>query len=221
MFAVALGHSDREAEQFEVIEGSGLDARIWPDPIPANGSMHRAIGVAANTAFAEPVVDFTVFGEEDVLVSDDVLEYFNWARDVFRDRDDVLAVCAHSVGGQGWDKHAPADDANVSQQAVLVLPYYNAWCWGTWRDRWQKILEPEWDWSGTSGGFDDSGYDWNIQSRILPRHRMNCVVPAASRSQNIGRHEGVYSTEASFSFAEAASFREHRPKLPYVLVGVT
>jgi hypothetical protein len=43
-------------------------------------------------------------------------------------------------------------------------------------------------------------------------------VPDASRSQNIGRLEGWASSDWSFSFSQAQSFRPHREPGKYTLV---
>jgi len=64
----------------------------------------------------------------------------------------------------------------------------------------------------------DSGYDWNIHSRVLPRHKMTCVVPDASRSQNIGQFEGWASRPEHFPVMQAASFRSERGLVEYRLV---
>ena len=218
-FAVALGRSDREEKEREVIGAAGLDARVWPDSDEAAAAtgMHRAIAEAARRAFTELPVAFVILTEEDVVVSDDVLRYFAWAATEFEDDPSVLGVCAHSRGGQGWDLHQPAQDQDADQQAVRLLPYFNAWCWGTWLDRWDQILEPGWDWDCDSGGPMNSGWDWCIATKILRWHEMVCAVPDASRSQNIGALEGWASTTESFAFSQAASFRDHRDSAPYRL----
>jgi len=187
-----------------------LHIRVVRDSQPGIG-LHAAIADGITACFADEA-DFVVASEEDVLVSDDVLEYMRWAAAEFRDNAAVLAVLAHSRGGQGWDPHEPAQDAAASQTAFSLQPYFNAWCWGTWRDRWEKILEPSWDRTCTSGDALTSGYDWNLAARVIPQGGYLCVVPEASRSQNIGRLEGWASSEWSFSFSQAQSFREHRPE---------
>jgi hypothetical protein len=222
---IALGRSDREHEQREIIavaEGwFGREITVHPDSDAATASpgMHRAIAEGVSAAFAgDPGLEFLICSEEDVLVSDDALAYFAWANAEFCDDPSVLGVLAHSPGGQGWDPHVPADDADADQQAVRLLPYFNAWGWGVWRNRWEQVMEPEWDWECNSGGPMDSGYDWHLATRIIPRWNMTCATPDASRSQNIGRFEGWASNPASFSFSQAQSFREHRDPAPYRLV---
>jgi len=223
-FAIAIGPTDRYDAQMALITRmrprfrTGLDVMMQSDAAIRGNGPHRAIAEAASAVFADPAVKFLVFGEEDVMVSGDVLSYMRWAAARFAGDAGVLAVLAHSAGGQGWDRQEPADDADASQDTARLLPYFNPWCWGTWRDRWEQILEPEWDWDCTSGGVMDSGYDWNIHSRVLPRHKMTCVVPDASRSQNIGQFEGWASRPEHFPVMQAASFRRERGPVEYRLV---
>lgn len=229
-FVISLGPTDRRAQQVTVIKraaprfGVGLeilpqsDAAVRGDGRRVPFGPHRAIAEAITHVFTDPAVEFVVAGEEDVQVSSDTLAYMRWAATEFQDSPDVLAVCAHNRHGQGWDDPGPAEDEDADQDAVRLLPYYNPWCWGTWRDRWEKILEPEWDYGCDSGGPLDSGYDWNVQSRILPRHNMVCVVPDASRSQNIGSLEGWASTPEIVAGAQSHSFRRQRDDPAYRLI---
>jgi len=224
-FTIALGYDEAQfAEQVEVISdfrassGLGARVRIKPDSAAAAASrgMGRAIAEAADHVLADPAAEFVIFGEEDVVVSSDVLEYFCWAAGLFAQDEQVLAVCAHSRGGQGWDPHEPAQDTDADQSAVRLLPYFNAWCWGTWRSRWERAIRPVWDWECDSGtrGFD-SGYDWQL-SRVTQAGYVT-VVPDASRSQTIGLLDGWASTEASFAFSQAGSFMAHREPVRYAV----
>ena len=52
----------------------------------------------------------------------------------------------------------------------------------------------------------------------MPRHRMRCVVPDASRSQNIGEREGWSSSPDRFGLLQAQSFRMRRDNPSYRLV---
>ncbi len=61
----------------------------------------------------------------------------------------------------------------------------------------------------------DSGYDWHIATRIIPHGNFMCVVPDASRTQNIGRLEGWASNEQSFSYSQSQSYRDSRPVMAY------
>lgn len=229
-FVVSLGPTDRVDEQMELIQemsprfACGLevlpqsDHAVRGDGVRKPFGPHRAIAEAVTHCFADRRVGFVVAGEEDVVVSSDVLSYMRWAATVFQDIPSVLLACAHSKGGQGWDLQAPARDGDADQEAVRLLKYFNAWGFGTWRDRWETILEPEWDKDCASGGPIQSGYDWHIQKRIIPGHRMRCVVPDASRSQNIGEREGWSSSPDRFALLQAQSFRQRRDNPTYRLV---
>ena len=223
-FVISLGRTDRYDRQVRLIDrmrpkfGVPLEILDQSDAAMKINGPHTAIPEAANHAFASDQVDFLVFGEEDVMVSGDTLAYMAWAAERFAEDTGVLAVLAHSRCGQGWDGPAVTDDPDADPAVARLLPYFNPWCFGVWRDRWEKILEPEWDWDCTSGGVMDSGYDWCIQKRILPSHNMVCVVPDASRSQNIGQHEGWATNPQSWAYSQARSFREIREAAEYRLV---
>lgn len=229
-FVISIGPTDRYAEQMDLISemtprlGAGLEvlhqseAAVKGDGIRVPFGPHRAIAEAVDHVFTDPAVKFVVCGEEDVMVSSDVLTYMRWCATEFEHDPRVLIACAHSKGGQGWDLQIPARDADADQEAVRLLRYYNPWGFGTWRDRWDAILSPEWDRGCNSGGPMDSGYDHHIQRRILPKYRMRCVVPDASRSQNIGEREGWASTPERFPLLHAQSFRERRENPQYRLV---
>ena len=226
-FTLALGYDEGQFmsqlsayDAFRSETGLGLRARVKIDSAAARASrgMGRAIGEAAVHVLADPAVEFLVFGEEDIIVSSDVLEYFAWARETFAADERVLCVLAHSAGGAGWDEPGIGlRDGDADQEAVRLLPYYNGWIWGTWRDRWEKTLGPTWDWDVTSGGAMDSGYDHQIHRRVIPRGGYVCVVPDASRSQNIGRVGGWAAQEADFPGTQAASFRPERGAVTYRL----
>ena len=175
-FTIALGWDPDVAKaQLGVIsafrEASGLGSRVKiqvdSEAARKSNGMHRAIGEAGNHVLTDSAVQFVIFGEEDVTVSGDTLEYFSWARGQFAMERSVLAVCAHSVGAAGWDKREAADDADADQEAVRLLPYFNPWVWSTWRNRWKGVIEPLWDWDCNSGDANTSGYDHNLPA---PRH---------------------------------------------------
>jgi len=215
-FLSQLGHFDA----FRKATGLGARGKVKVDSAAASKSrgMGRAIGEAAVHVLADPAVESIVFAEEDIAVSSDILEYMAWAFETFAADERVLCVLAHSVGGTGWDKPGiGALSADADQEAVRLLPYYNGWVWGTWRDRWEKALGSKWDWQCDSGGPMDSGYDHQIHRRIIPQGGYLCVVPDASRSQNIGREGGWAAKPEDFEGTLAASFRAERDPVAYRL----
>jgi len=211
---VALGWSHRFDDQVDVITEAGRQMGrvidVFPDSQAARESpgMHRALGEAIDHAFMGGGQDYVICGEEDVIVSDDVLSYMDWASHWYA--DDVLCICAHNRGGAGWDGlEAPRADKDAHQEKVRLLPYFNPWVWAVGRSQWATRLRPVWDWECDSGGDGDSGYDWNLQrlSQVGPWRNL---VPDAARSQTIGELGGAYSTPEIFPNQQSLSFREHR-----------
>lgn len=212
--SVALGWSARWDDQLAVIS---LAERRLPrrvgvirdSPAAHDGpGMHRALGEAIDREFDDRRVEYVICGEEDVIVSSDILAYMSWAQ-LWYD-DNVLCICAHNRGGTGWDGlDAPREDGDADQEKVRLLPYFNPWVWCVGRDQWKAKLRPVWDWDCDSGGELDSGYDWAIQ-RLAQVGPWRNLVPDAARSQTIGELGGWASTPEIFPLQQSRSFREHR-----------
>jgi hypothetical protein len=145
---VKLGHSERWDEMADVIESSALAPGIDPDSEAAKRvpGEHYSLGEAISDVFAEDQdCEFIIHGSEDVVVSDDVLRYFAWARQEMR--GDI--VCAHNELGQGW--HDIWDDSDADQEIVRLSGGFSPWAWGFSRATWKDMLRREWDWDCTSG----------------------------------------------------------------------
>jgi hypothetical protein len=215
-FCIMLGKSGRFAEAHDVIEAFAsrvpFDVHLHVDEGTLGPWRTNADGM--NFAFSDPAVSFAVIAEEDILPADDALEFLSWGRDEFADDPAVLVVNAHSRCGQGWDGPGVKDDPDADPALVRLLPYFNQWGWGTWRDRWEDVLLPDWDYDGTSGtqGFD-GGHDWNIAIRTMRGHV--AATPDASRTQHIGDLEAWAATAETLSWSKAASFREHREPVTF------
>jgi hypothetical protein len=164
----------------------------------------RRLGVAENpyrhlSALFDAGFDFVARTEDDLVVADDVLRLLDHCAARYADDPGIATAGAYSAG--------PAD---VDPALLLRTAAFSPWLWGTWRDRWSTLIGPTWDrdyttWNG-SPGFE-SGWDWNLNTRVLPAHGLEVVAPAASRVQNIGvvgqhgtagNHETAASFRASF-----------------------
>jgi hypothetical protein len=206
VFRVSLDASDKAAEMTQVVGDVPFRADMVLNDPPYGVSVNP---VEAGSAVLRdfPDADFLVVAEEDLIVADDVLEYMAWARREFRDAKQVLLACAHP-GTEGWD---------VS--ACRLSAGFNPWVWGTWRDRWDAVLVPTWDRDYSTGDAECpySGFDWNINRRVMPRRGLQSVVPEVSRSQNIGEHEGTHAVPAQFPGTVLKSFRDHHDPVKYRL----
>ena len=121
---------------------------------------------------------FVVRAEDDLLVGDDVLELFAHVATTYADDRAVATAHAFSPGPAG------AAAADLVREAAFC-----PWLWGTWRDRWTRLVGPTWDrdYSTYNGspGFE-TGWDWNLNTRVFPAHGLHAVAPAVSRVRNIG-----------------------------------
>jgi hypothetical protein len=211
---VALGMSHRWDDQMDVIKEAEADLGrpvvVFRDSIEARESpgMHRALGEGIDRAFGETRPEYVICGEEDVIVSDDALAWFEWSKHWYL--DGVLAVLAHNQGGTGWDGlDGPRQDQDADQWRARQLPYFNPWVWMVRRGTWLTVMRPAWDWDCDSGGDQDSGYDWNLQ-RLVQAGGWSCIVPDAARSQTIGEFGGWASLPHMFPGQQSRSFRPHR-----------
>jgi len=139
--------------------------------------------------------DFVVRAEDDLVVSNDILEFFSWSAHTYRDDAEVATVHAYT-----------ATDGPIN--SVRRSEAFSPWLWGTWRDRWAGLIGPTWDhdYSTFNGspGFQ-SGWDWNLNTRIFPEYNLRSIVPVVSRANNIGLH-GVHGTPENFERSDSFHF---------------
>ena len=156
---------------------------------------HRAL----RWAFEERGASFAVLAEEDIVVSDDVVEFLADRAAVHADDASALAVCAFSR----LAAPQPADAVGPGR--------FSPWVWGTWADRWHSVLADRWFSAavGPEPGVAE-GFDFGIE-RLLVATARHVVVPRASRSDNIGRDGGVHAVPEEFEESRAATFVAHRP----------
>jgi hypothetical protein len=121
--------------------------------------------------------DFVVRGEDDLMVSADILEYFDFCSEKFKNDPSVAAVLGYT------------DDTGNDSHEIYLSDSFDPWVWGTWFDRWEAFLGPTWDhdystFNGQPG--NQAGWDWNINTRLYPQHGLKSAIPARSRVHNIG-----------------------------------
>ena len=138
--------------------------------------------------------DFVILAEDDVVVSKDILRYFNSAERMFRDDNEVAIISANTK----WDVYAPAD--------VVREQGFNGLVWGTWKDYWEKYFRDNWDKDYSSDPVHN-GWDWHLNLRILPSNGLKNINPLASRSNHIGI-DGMHCDSNIFSQTQSPSFKE-------------
>lgn len=214
---IALEPSERRDQMLAVVEEARATGvlNITVRENPERLGVLVNIVEAAGALFRErAALDYLVFAEEDLVVSDDTLEYLLWAGRRFRCEDDVLLVCAHAAEG-ATSESDPAE--------VRLGDRFRCWLWATWRDEFERVLEPTWDRTYSSGEKpgDGVGWDCHIQERIIPRGGYRTVLPAASRSQNIGKFEGVHQAPAEYAGTLDPSFRSVFGVVDYQLSSIS
>jgi hypothetical protein len=147
---------------------------------------------------------FVVRAEDDLLVADDVLELFAHVATTYAEEPAVATAHAFSPGPVG------PGPGELGREGAFC-----PWVWGTWRDRWLDLLGPTWDrdYSTYNGspGFE-TGWDWNLNTRVFPAHGLCAVAPAVSRVRNIGE-VGEHGTPADL--VAAPTFAAHVPPQRY------
>ena len=197
LFTFHVEPSDRRLQVMDAIKRAQL-------PNYEVVSNQTRLGVLTNpwsafeNAFTLRGADFVVLAEDDVLVSDDVVEYLTWAAAEFRDDRQVMVVSAHSlIGGE-------PDGQVVREEGFSGL------VWGTWADRWQGALSPTWDHDYSTGDHGhEAGWDWNIAKRVMPAAGAVQVRPVVSRSQHIGREGGAHMVAEDFALSVVTDWQQH------------
>lgn len=143
-------------------------------------------------ALFEEGYDFVARTEDDLIVSDDVLELLSWQAENLADLPDVATAHACNLGKE------------LDEDVVYLFRDFNPLVWGTWRDRWYEFIRDTWDhdystFNGVPGVH--SGWDWNLNTRILPARGAVSAFPGTSRVHNIGI-VGTHSTPENYHTAE-------------------
>ena len=164
---------------------------------------YQLLGCAMNTwtAFNDlfQKYDFVILAEDDITPSDDVLEYFTFLERKYKSDPEVASISAN-FEFEGYDRHS-----------VSKIDTFRGQIWGTWKDRWENYIRDTWDFAyNTSVNGGPAGWDWNLSLRVLPKNKLKCVVPHASRSQHIGVN-GIHCDQTVFDGTQMKSFRFERP----------
>lgn len=150
---------------------------------------------AINNAFArDSSASFVVLGEEDIVVSSDIIEYFSWAKNAFSPTE---ALTISAWGGGTKDVGS-----------AFLCPWFGGLIWGCWRESWEGHLRDTWDHDySTHNGVPglEAGWDWNLNTRVGPSVGKGCAVPVVPKCKHIGRLEGTHMSANDFDRAESSN----------------
>jgi hypothetical protein len=160
---------------------------------------------ALTAAFLQPEAEFAILAEDDIVVSQDVLDYFAWCSQEFRARTEVIAVSAR----QHTSKPGGLNGVHLGDMGQPPM----MWVWGTWRDRWNDLLSASWDLDYSHGG-----WDWHLHNYWVAEREKLVAQPAVSRCQHIGRYGGTHCTPDQFDALSSLSFIAEVPPQSYRLI---
>lgn len=152
-------------------------------------------------AFDIEQYDFVVLAEEDLLPSTSILEFFDVGFEVMSDNDRVLACCAQGT----------PPDTGPEPYALELRQSFKVWLWGTTRANWYLHIRDSWDHDYSTGSQYQSGWDWNLDLRVLPSLDMRCLFPKASLVDNLGQWLGAHAAPSEYEASRPAGFCQHVP----------
>ena len=131
--------------------------------------------------------DFVLMIEDDIVISDDALQYIEWAAGKYKDDPSV-----RTIGLWGHDDGIGNPGSPVSEKdygMAMRQNYFTCWGWGTWRDRYNEMNET---WT-TGDDSHDTSWDVIVSSHLGERVE---ILPAISRAYNCGEHGGTHRGRA-------------------------
>ncbi len=195
-----LEPSNVEDQMLATVERSGLEIEVVRNPVK-QGVLTNP-WKALNWSF-DRGSEFTVLGEEDLVVSSDILEYFEWARLAYSP-EEALGVCSYTAGPAGQD-----------ERSTFLHEFFEVWVWGTWRYSWFEHIKDTWDHDYSTGlpNGTQAGWDWNL-SRLSASVKPFVHV-ASSRSKHIGEHGGTHMTPGMFASMPCPSYTLERSTVDF------
>jgi len=137
---------------------------------------------------------FGVMAEEDLVVSAGVVEYLAWAAREYQQDPEIAAVCAHV-----------RDSRSRDDSIVVRVPWFNPLVCGTWKDRWEELIDPSWaPWeAGVTG---NEAWDNNLRM-VLRNAGKQSIFPVCSRVRHVGETSTIYGSPvvSEFMYKESVS----------------
>jgi len=164
-----------------VYESFGISPFIAKSKHGCNYTVKRALKLAW-----EDKPDFVLMIEDDIIISDDALQYIEWAAEKYKDDPSVRTVglWGHNNGYKLGEPLSTKEFGKAMRQN-----YFTCWGWGTWSDRWEEMKET---WT-TGDDSHDTSWDVIMSSRLGERVE---ILPSISRAYNCGEHGGTHRGRA-------------------------
>ena len=131
--------------------------------------------------------DYHIHFEDDTIPGKDCLQYFEWAREKYKNDKTVFTISAYVNSDNKTEHYYPP-----SENILLVEKrnWFTPWGWATWKDRFEDMAKV-WDFAGVKGS-------WDTAINHIARNDRNEVFPAVARTQNIGADLGTHVPNAEW-----------------------
>lgn len=145
--------------------------------------------------------DYVIHIEDDIQVSPDALQYFEWAKQ-FGSDPSVFVASIWEWPSFG-ELRKPEQDTHVKWHPGLSI-----WGFATWRDRWEQMNR------GWTDSKDDGVVSWDVHLETTVKGaERGSLCPMVSRSINIGSENGTHCGDHLLSYwAGAKSFHRKNPQ---------
>jgi hypothetical protein len=115
---------------------------------------------------------FNVHIEDDTPLSPDAMNLAEWYRD--NNPNSLLLNLFYRS----------KDDLNPLK--LFKHRWFDPWGWACRKEQWERWIQPNWM-------CDQRGWDWSI-NQIISKNDLYAVSPCLSRSCNIGKEDGIFTT---------------------------
>ncbi len=157
-------------------------------------------------AFA--ISDFCLHVEDDILLAEDALEFFWWAKERYADDPTVMSVTGYTKG----DSPPPEQHHHVERRA-----WFHPWSIATWKDRYVKCRPTLFE---VTSVCPDTVTRTSKPGRLmwdgafhecLKRWDLCEVFPTLGRAQNIGEDSSIHLGHGSFFTRDWHAAHQHSP----------
>jgi hypothetical protein len=152
-----------------------MSIRASMEKLGCNKNVRSALDIAW-----EDNPDFVLMIEDDVVISDDALQYIEWAAEKYKNDQSV-----RTIGLWGYENKPEVPVSLKNAGKVKRQNFFTCWGWGTWSDRWSEIKE---NWT-TGNDSHDTSWDVVMSQNLGDRVE---ILPAISRAYNCGDDFGTH-----------------------------
>lgn len=162
-------------EVFNVYYSCGISPIVATKKQGCNYTVKAALELAWRD---EP--DFVLMVEDDIVISDDALEYIEWAAKKYKEDNSV-----RTIGLWGHDKIPSLPISEKDHGKVMRQNHFTCWGWGTWKDRWEEML------ATWTTGSDHEKTSWDVVMSGCLNGRDE-ILPTIPRAYNCGEENGTH-----------------------------